>query len=104
MGRLKELKPRLSTVGSKLKTLEFNPNATPRQRGRAWMTRRARLLKANPLCCKCEEQGRIRPATEVDHVIPLFKGGPDTDPNTQNLCGDCHLEKTKADVSMVARW
>lgn len=121
--KLKTLKPRIATVGSRLATLSTNPNATPRQRGRGWMDRRERLLSAKPWCAmcirkagihasdledvmrKCEEQGIAFPfAAEVDHVVPLHKGGPDTDENTQNLCVPCHLEKTKTDVSQWERY
>jgi hypothetical protein len=34
------------------------------------------------------------PATIVDHIVPLAMGGPDTDDNTQPLCGPCHASKT----------
>ncbi|MFN9295662.1 MAG: HNH endonuclease [Planctomyces sp.] len=32
---------------------------------------------------------------EVDHIIPLHQGGPDTLSNSQTLCIKCHQEKTK---------
>lgn len=35
-------------------------------------------------------------ATEVDHIIPLHKGGK-TEGNLQSLCGQCHLDKTLAE-------
>ena len=63
------------------------------------MERRARLLSANPLCCKCQEKGIVSIAREIDHIIPLHVGGPDTDDNTQNLCIPCHVAKTKQDGS-----
>jgi 5-methylcytosine-specific restriction protein A len=28
------------------------------------------FLLAHPLCCMCEQQGRIEPATVVDHITP----------------------------------
>ena len=99
MGRIKNLTSRVKPIGFSVQSLPANPNATPRQRGRKWMIRRARLLKAKPLCAHCLLRGVTRCATEVDHVVPLFKGGPDTDANTQNLCFDCHAEKTRQDLA-----
>lgn len=34
---------------------------------------------------------------DVDHVVPLFKGGTHSLENLQILCHPCHLEKTGAD-------
>lgn len=43
----------------------------------------------------CLSKGLVRPATEVDHIIPLSEGGARLDPqNTQSLCSRCHLNKT----------
>lgn len=35
-------------------------------------------------------------ATVVNHKVPLARGGPDTDENTENLCAD-HDEEVTAD-------
>ncbi len=40
-------------------------------------------------------EGRITPATVPDHIIPLTKGGPDTDDNIRCLCGPCHDTRTR---------
>jgi len=40
------------------------------------------------------------PNFEVDHITPICKGGAMWDKkNLQTLCKDCHLEKTKKDLS-----
>lgn len=93
--KLHNLKPKLAV----LNTMIAGVIATPRQRGSGWMSRRARLLAANPLCCECEKHGRTTMAVEVDHVIPLCFGGPDIDSNTQNLCVPCHEAKTRQDLA-----
>jgi 5-methylcytosine-specific restriction enzyme A len=62
--------------------------------------RQAKLL-ANPLCEHCEARGLVVIATEVDHIIPLFKGGEESlDPtvNKQSLCSECHKIKTSKDM------
>jgi 5-methylcytosine-specific restriction protein A len=70
-----------------------------RLRGRRLVVRNARLLKREPLCRRClkKHDGRIRPATQLDHVVPLAKGGRDTEDNLQPLCDPCHVEKTAED-------
>ena len=76
---------------------------TPRQRGRKWMARRARLLSDSPLCRACTLAGRLRAATEVDHIVPLYRGGADDDDNLQPLCSDCHRAKSAADMGRLRR-
>ena len=56
------------------------------------------MLQANPLCVVCEAKGRITVATEIDHIVPLHKDGPDTPDNCQQLCGACHQAKTAQDM------
>jgi len=38
-------------------------------------------------------------AEELDHVVPLFKGGADDETNLQGLCKECHHRKTLADLA-----
>jgi len=62
-----------------------------------WQRYRKYFLAHNPLCCECERQGMIKPATDVDHIQAV--SGP-SDPlfwepsNHQALCHSCHSEKT----------
>lgn len=35
---------------------------------------------------------------QVDHIIPLSQGGPDTLENLQVLCSNCHASKTAREV------
>ena len=66
-----------------------------RIRGRRLLGFRRRLLfQQQPLCVECQKQGRIRLATERDHIIALCNGGTDTSSNTQALCSICHEQKT----------
>jgi 5-methylcytosine-specific restriction protein A len=50
-----------------------------------------------PLCVACEQAGKVSAAEEVDHVVPLAKGGADDDTNLQSLCRECHQAKTRRD-------
>lgn len=66
-----------------------------RLRGRAGVRQRTlRKQRTHYLCEMCLAKGRTEPATVVDHIIPLSKGGSDEDSNTRNLCRQCHLEVT----------
>jgi 5-methylcytosine-specific restriction protein A len=68
---------------------------TERLRGRAGVKQRdRRLRRTHYLCEDCKAEGRVTRATIVDHIIPLSKGGPDTDENTRNLCDDHNLKRT----------
>ena len=54
------------------------------------------MLLAHPLCVECESQGRITPATVVDHIVP-HKGNLELfwdEGNLQTLCKQCHDSKT----------
>jgi 5-methylcytosine-specific restriction protein A len=58
------------------------------------MKLRRRRLNAQPLCQDCEVKGLTTLATTPDHIIPLAKGGTDTDDNIRCLCADCHAIRT----------
>lgn len=95
MSRLKTLKPRLQPAKlTRLASIPTRIDATPRQRGRGWMERRAKWLRAYPLCCHCDAEGRTTLAEEVDHIIPLWKRGLDDESNFQSLCKPHHEAKT----------
>ena len=71
-------------------------NAAERGYGGKWRNARARFLRKHPLCVKCRENGKLTPATVVDHIIP-HRGDPILfwdENNWQPLCRDCHGEKT----------
>lgn len=100
MSRLTTLKPRIATLDTRrVRTLDVTPGATPRQRGRQGMTRRARWLSLHPLCAHCEQAGRVTLADEVDHIVPLIEGGADDESNFQSLCSPCHKVKTAREAS-----
>jgi 5-methylcytosine-specific restriction endonuclease McrA len=97
---VKTLKPRLSTTSSRLASVP-KPYQLPtyRIRGRRLMDRRRRYLTAHPLCEECKKHHRASIAVELDHVIPLCKGGVDDETNLAALCIPCHQAKTKQDMA-----
>ncbi len=60
---------------------------------RAWRRQSRAFLQCNPLCCMCEQVGKVTLATLVDHIKP-HGGDPglfwDQENNWQSLCGTCH--------------
>lgn len=44
--------------------------ATARGYNYRWEKARKRFLTQHPLCCMCLGQGRVEPATVVDHKVP----------------------------------
>lgn len=76
----------------------------PRIAGDRLQRIRAQHFRLHPLCVICLQASppRIRPAVELDHIVPLSQGGPDFDRdgglNRQGLCAPCHASKTAADL------
>jgi 5-methylcytosine-specific restriction protein A len=58
--------------------------------GHRWRKLRLMILNRQPICGDCKRA----PATEVDHIIALAKGGTDAEENLQGLCARCHSRKT----------
>ena len=61
-----------------------------------WRSARKRFLQKHPLCVLCQMEGKLTPATVVDHIAPhrgdmrLFWD----ETNWQALCKRCHDKKT----------
>lgn len=62
--------------------------------------RRKRMWAANPCCSICGRLTEYPYGFELDHIVPLYQGGDDTDANCQILCcgnDGCHRMKTATD-------
>lgn len=73
---------------------DTRPSAAARGYDHNWRKRRLAYLRENPLCVHCLAKGDTKPATQVDHVIALAKGGADEPGNWQALCASHHSIKT----------
>lgn len=72
-------------------------STTSRGYGAAWQRLRASILKRDHYICQCSVcsgLGRVREATEVDHIVGKASGGTDDPGNLQAINHDCHKEKT----------
>lgn len=101
------LKPRVQTLGNRIAAAPAvtSFNATPRDRGRPWRRKRAAWLREHPLCAAClaKTPPLVTAAIEVDHVVPLWKGGADDESNYQSLCGPDSKAKTAREATERAR-
>lgn len=71
-------------------------NATTRGYDAKWRASRMRYLRRYPLCMECQRNGKLVPATVVDHILP-HRGDEDLfwdQNNWQPLCKRCHDRKT----------
>ena len=59
--------------------------------GRPGRRRREALLHRDPVCAT---PGCFAPSEQMDHVVPLFEGGAESEDNMQGLCAPCHAAKT----------
>ena len=86
-------------------SLETNrtERSADRIRGRKLQQIRKLFFSKSPLCAICLNQGRIKTATELDHIIPLHKGGSNDMSNLQGLCIHCHQAKTADDCGYKER-
>jgi RNA-directed DNA polymerase len=55
------------------------------------------LLRQKGTCPFCKRGFMVGEGMEVDHILPIFKGGKDTYSNLQLLHRQCHIQKTKVD-------
>jgi 5-methylcytosine-specific restriction protein A len=74
-------------------------SASSRGYGGEWPRIRLEVLRPEPLCRNCTEEGLVTVATEVDHIVPLGQGGTHDEANLQPLCHRCHMRKTARDGS-----
>jgi 5-methylcytosine-specific restriction protein A len=58
---------------------------------------RPAVLRRDPICIVCKALGRVRPSTEVDHIIPP-RGDVELQRSAENcrgLCASCHGRKRR---------
>lgn len=115
--RIPAAQTRVQMIGARKLALAPRLGAMGRARGRARQEARLRIwLRDGPRCACCGElvditAGTARPF-ELDHIVPLWQGGEDTDANRQCLCvtydaegnkRGCHVEKTAREATERAR-
>jgi 5-methylcytosine-specific restriction protein A len=79
------------------------PLGVKRLAGRKLQATRLRLWAKGPLCKTCNRLTRYPDGFELDHKLPIHKGGDNTDGNLQILCPECHLKKSADDMGKTYR-
>ena len=103
--KITSIAPRVNMMGDKL-TTQLGVGWSDKRRGSrhargygsTWDKTRVRILKRDQYLCQCEDcklLKRIRPASEVDHIVNKAEGGTDADSNLQAINKDCHKAKTQ---------
>lgn len=100
MAKLRTLKPRLQ----EFKPRQPQPLPTTKDRritGRKLQDRRLKVWSKDPRCAMCGRVCDFPSGFELDHKVPLYQGGADTEDNCQVLCSGpdgCHVKKTAQDL------
>jgi 5-methylcytosine-specific restriction endonuclease McrA len=96
----KLLAERFTELQDEVKQLRKRKKAT--RINRSEPERRKIAERQNWKCASdtCNLTGNLE-AYDLDHIVPLWKGGEDTEDNLQALCPACHREKT--DMERVER-
>ena len=95
-----------SLVSTKRKSWDGCGNRHARGYGNAWYKLREQIMRRDCGVCRCSEckrLSRLRPAHEVDHIVPKAKGGTD---DWDNLCAinrECHKDKSLRDKGMTPK-
>lgn len=97
--KLATIKSKLKSVSSSLPALPVaRPAVVERRRGSGGVRDRDRIRnRDHGLCQNCGHLGR-----DVDHDVPLWAGGADSDDAKRVLCGECHEAKTKLEAAQRA--
>lgn len=60
----------------------------------AWRRLRLAVLERDGYTCRIRGPKCTTYADTVDHVVPVSKGGPDTEANCRAACRSCHASRT----------
>lgn len=74
---------------------DMERRGSARQRGYTKQYEKARtwVLRRQPLCPLCLAEGRLTPATQTHHIVPLSDGGTNSVRNLMPLCEAHHAEQ-----------
>jgi 5-methylcytosine-specific restriction protein A len=68
-----------------------------------WKATRKRILERDGRRCRVHDLYCTGLATQVDHIIPVSRGGSELDSNLQSVCASCHRRKSQRESSASKR-
>jgi 5-methylcytosine-specific restriction protein A len=101
--RIKMLQPSIAVL--KTSTAKALTTRTVRIAGKGRQLINARIMRRANGLCECDDCKLLaapRVAHQVDHIVPLWEGGAESDANRQALNMDCHAKKTASEAKR--RW
>jgi len=98
---MKMLQPRVKT----LDTRTVKPSSgTKRITGNGHIAVVKRFARETPrVCAACQKAGLVSYGDELDHIVPLWQGGAESDLNRQWLCKAHHKAKTAQEAELRAK-
>ena len=63
------------------------------ERGRVSNEMRRKIYERDNYRCRCCGRSQNEVDLEIDHIVPIAKGGKSTSDNLQTLCTDCNKRK-----------
>lgn len=90
------LLPQLNLKSKNKLVTQHKPNRSNKpKRSNRQVTSLTKKIVASNQKWKCRYCGQLLDFTyEIDHIVPLFKGGGNEITNLQALCRNCHAKKT----------
>jgi 5-methylcytosine-specific restriction endonuclease McrA len=81
--------------------LQRSPDPDKRATGKRW-ARMLRRLGVRVYTTSYDRVGHVRRMFDIDHVIPLYEGGPNHPSNLRVLCLPCHKRETAKLAARIA--
>ena len=95
---MKMLKPTIRTIDTR--TAKAG-SGTKRLTGNSRIAAVKKFTRENArLCATCTKLGLVGFGDELDHIVPLWMGGAESDSNRQWLCREHHLDKTAEEYKL----
>lgn len=92
--KLKTLKPKVASIN----TSAAKAKVVQRVKGRPWERLREQVFGRDKWLCQDCLPERVTVAHEIDHILPLHKGGGNNLENLQALCIECHKRKSEREM------
>lgn len=95
---MKTLKPTIRTIDTRIAKVG---SGTKRLTGNSRYAAVKKFTRENArLCAECTRRGLVGFGDDLDHIVPLWQGGAESDLNRQWLCRAHHKEKTALEAAL----